>query len=146
MIFQVWQWDVKCFSCKWYWTFYLSASSFVWHSCPLEYGFGSNRRLDKRDGLGWMRWMKQRQSYLGYYRNGNRSGFGYYEWDEDLGKRIDPIFIRKSSSVAVIIYLFLLEKGFWDLPGLKFLCKCGWVLENKSGQIRMAVYSYSELM
>ena len=42
-------------------------------------------RMDKRDGLGWMRWMKNRESYLGYFKQGHRHGLGYYEWHEDKG-------------------------------------------------------------
>ena len=42
-------------------------------------------RLDKKDGLGWMRWARTKECYLGFYRAGVRNGFGMYEWDEDKG-------------------------------------------------------------
>ena len=42
-------------------------------------------RFGKKEGLGWMKWEKKRESFLGYYRGGVRNGFGMYEWDEDKG-------------------------------------------------------------
>ena len=43
-------------------------------------------RFGHKEGLGWMKWSKTRESYLGYYRGGKRNGFGMYEWDEDKGE------------------------------------------------------------
>lgn len=42
--------------------------------------------MDKKDGLGWMKWLNIRESYLGYYKKNVKDGFGYYEWNEEKGK------------------------------------------------------------
>ena len=34
-----------------------------------------------------MKWIENRESYLGHYRAGKKNGFGMYEWDEDKGKK-----------------------------------------------------------
>ena len=52
----------------------------------LEIG-GNLIRLGKKEGLGWMKWIENRESYLGHYRAGKKNGFGMYEWDEDKGNK-----------------------------------------------------------